>query len=71
MKPATAVFALWFVLAGVEAGAGAVNTNASAPSTIPQRSMLTMGGIVTTPERKASPRFNGSNLPAPSMQHSR
>ena len=32
--------------------------------------MLTMGGIVTTPERKASPIFTGKALPQPPQQHS-
>lgn len=33
--------------------------------------MLTMGGNVTTPRRKASLPFNGTSLPVPPMQHSR
>jgi hypothetical protein len=36
---------------------------------IPAHSMLTMGGIVTTPSRKASPVFTDTNLPAPLMQN--
>lgn len=31
--------------------------------------MLTMGGIVTTPERKVSPLFTGNELPVPPRQH--
>ena len=71
MKPTVTVFALWLTLVGVRAWAGSANTNDSASATVPQQSMLTMGGIVTTPERKALPLFEGSSLPTPLMQHSR
>jgi hypothetical protein len=38
-------------------------------NTIPSHSMLTMGGAVTTSERKASPLFTGETLPLPPEQH--
>jgi hypothetical protein len=51
-------------------GAAPASTNEPAPATVPSRSMLGMGGIVTTPERKATPPFHGTNLPAPPKQNS-
>lgn len=35
---------------------------------LPPRSMLTLGGIATTPPRKATPRFDGDKLPVPPLQ---
>jgi hypothetical protein len=43
-------------------------TNVPPAKPIPARSMLTMGGIVTAPERKASPSFTGKALPQPPKQ---
>jgi hypothetical protein len=57
-------------MAGAGGGAGLTNTNPPAAEVLPQRSMLGMGGIVTTPERKVSPRFGGKSLPIPPKQHS-
>ena len=73
MKSAVACFALGLALASSEpaAGAGVTNTTAAAAATVPARSMLGMGGITITPERKASPLFTGSSLPRPPRQESR
>jgi len=70
MSFSTAHLALWFLLANAMAWAGPVSTNSTTGSAIPQRSMLTMGGVATTPERKPSPHFDGSKLGVPPMQHS-
>ena len=43
-------------------------TDSVPPSVVPARSMLTMGGIRTTPERRASPLFSGKELPRPPQQ---
>ena len=53
-----------------QAGADPADTNTPATQTVPQRSMLGIGGITTTPERKATPRFIGKTLPIPPKQHS-
>ena len=45
-------------------------TNPVPGKVVPARSMLTMGGIATTPERKASPLFTGKQLPLPPRQKS-
>jgi len=49
--------------------AHAAETNITPAKILPTRSMLTMGGIVTTPARKASPLFTGNELPVPTKQH--
>src|ERR1035438_3559311 len=51
-------------------GAVPGSTNEPAPVTVPSRSTLGMGGIVTTPEHKATPPFHGTNLPSPPKQNS-
>lgn len=43
-------------------------TNPSTTSKLPAQSMLTMGGIVATPQREASPKLVGTKLPAPPRQ---
>lgn len=48
--------------------ARAQSTNAPNAPSVPARSALTMGGIVTTPERKASPKLAGPDLPVPPAQ---
>ena len=68
MKTSTVALGLWFAIASFEALAGTVPATNSTASVVPQRSMLTMGGIVTTPERKASPLFSGNELPPPPRQ---
>jgi hypothetical protein len=45
-------------------------TNATNAAKLPARSFLGMGGIVTTPEQPASPRFVGTQLPMPPNQAS-
>ena len=50
--------------------AWAAQTNSESVKMLPGRSMLTMGGIAATPERKASPVFAGEALPLPPEQHS-
>ena len=45
--------------------ARADSTNAAK---LPARSFLTMGGVATTPEKKASLRFGGKELPMPPQQ---
>ncbi len=45
-------------------------TNSAQTKVLPARSMLTMGGIVTSPERKVSPLFTGKELPRPPKQKS-
>ena len=69
MRFTSVVLALWLTLAG--ARAGSVSTNGPAATTLPARSLLTMGGMVTTPSRKVSPLFHGTRLPVPPRQHSR
>src|SRR5690606_9983633 len=44
--------------------------NSSTNAVVPARSFLGIGGITTTPERKASPHFSGTELPAPPEQKS-
>lgn len=46
-------------------------TNSTNSATLPARSSLGMGGITTTPERKASPKFGGTELPVPPQQNVR
>ena len=43
-------------------------TNSTNTATLPARSFLGMGGIVTTPQRKVSPHFAGNKLPQPPQQ---
>ena len=69
-KPARFFAVLVLLPVMVRAGADPADTNATAAQTVPQQSMLTMGGIVTTPERKVTPRFTGKSLPVPPKQHS-
>lgn len=45
-------------------------TNSVTNAVVPARSFLGIGGITTTPERKASPHFSGKELPAPPAQKS-
>lgn len=55
----------------VPAGISALaQTNSATNAVVPARSFLGMGGITTTPERKASPQFSGTELPAPPEQKS-
>jgi hypothetical protein len=68
MKPA--VFALGIFLPVFVSVAKPADTNAAPVKTVPAHSMLTMGGVVATPERKASPLFLGKELPSPPKQHS-
>src|ERR1051325_11212201 len=44
-------------------------TNVAPAKMVPSRAMLTMGGIVTAPERKTSPIFSRKELPVPPKQH--
>jgi hypothetical protein len=46
-------------------------TNSTNAGTLPARSFLGMGGISTTPERRASPKFVGTELPVPPQQNAR
>ena len=66
MKPCLAIIAL-MALDGVGQPVWAAAAEAGS-NMVPARSMLTMGGIASTPARKVSPRFGGTNLPAPPMQ---
>src|SRR5215471_8755747 len=50
--------------------AWAAQTNSEQVRMLPARSTLTMGGIVTRPERKASPLFTAKTFPQPPEQHS-
>jgi hypothetical protein len=66
MKPCLAIIAaIAFGGFGLPVWAAATEANSNM---VPARAMLTMGGIVTTPARKVSPRLEGTNLPAPPMQ---
>ena len=66
MKPCLVIVAaIAFGDFGLPVWAAATEANSNM---VPARSMLTMGGIVTTPARKVSPRLEGTNLPAPPMQ---
>jgi hypothetical protein len=51
------------VLAATVAAAEPPLTNSIAPQMVPSRSKLTRGGVLPTPERKASPPFSGISLP--------
>ncbi|MGD1086365.1 MAG: hypothetical protein ABSA47_16635 [Verrucomicrobiota bacterium] len=73
MKTFASFFAallLSLAAAGLGCSAGSTSTNPSAAPMLPQQSMMGMGGIVTTPERRTSPRFSGKSLPVPPKQHS-
>ena len=69
MKPAGVSFVVGTVLLALVMSAHAAETNVTPAKILPTRSMLTMGGIVTTPERKASPLFAAKELPQPPKQH--
>lgn len=43
-------------------------TNSTNSATVPARSFLGMGGVTTTLERKASPHFQGKEIPEPPQQ---
>ena len=72
MKPSFKFFRLVSILALLNVHslqlAAVAQTNSTNAGTLPARSFLGMGGISTTPERKASPRFAGSDLPMPPQQ---
>jgi hypothetical protein len=76
-KRETDVVSKLVILASVFAIAGtsicltcSAQTNGINTAELPARSFLGMGGIVTTPERKASPHFTGTQLPMPPQQTS-
>ena len=70
MNPFARLFATWLILLQVAIVAGASVTNSGPENILPSRSMLIMGGIVTTPTRQASPPFLGKSLPQPQKQNS-
>jgi hypothetical protein len=70
MKPAAIMLALGIILVFPAIFAQAAETNSAPAKMLPARSMLTMGGIVTSPERKVSPLFTGKELPRPPKQKS-
>ena len=70
MKKTLRVFGAGVLLTSSAFVAWAAQTNSESVSLLPARSMLTMGGIVTTPDRKPSPAFTAKALPPPPEQRS-
>jgi hypothetical protein len=68
MKSAAVISAMGAVFFVLVLSAHTADTNSTPAKMVPARSMLTMGGIVTAPERKASPIFAGKELPTPPRQ---
>jgi hypothetical protein len=64
------VFIAWWVSLQIAFVAGASETNSVPTTMLPSRSMLTMGGIATSPQRQVSPPFSGKTLPLPPKQNS-
>ena len=64
------IVAAWVFVLLVAPVARAFETNSVPATMLPSRSMLTMGGIVTSPQRQASPPFLGKSLPQPPKQNS-
>jgi hypothetical protein len=70
VKSAAITLAAGMICVGATIGTWAAETNSAPAKVLPARSILTMGGIVTAPERKASPLFTGRELPRPPKQKS-
>jgi hypothetical protein len=70
MKGFAGILAVWFLGLCLAAAIPPAATNSLVAKLVPSSAMLTMGGIVTTPERRASPLFTGSGLPQPPRQKS-
>lgn len=60
--PALACFVFYYARNG--------SSESSTTADLPPRSTLHMGGVTTIPGRRASPHFDGTNLPAPPFQQS-
>lgn len=70
MKPAANLLALGMFLLSSAVLARAAETNFVPANVLPALSIPTMGGIVTVPERQASPLFTGKELPRPPEEKS-
>jgi hypothetical protein len=70
MKNTLRVFGAGVLMTSSALVAWAAQTNSEPVRMLPARSLLTMGGIAITPERKASPAFTAKALPQPHEQHS-
>jgi len=70
MKKTLRVFGAGVLLTSSALVAWAVQTNSESVRMRPGRSLLTMGGIVSTPERQASPSFTAKALPQSPEQYS-
>jgi hypothetical protein len=70
MKKILLLFVVGALLTSSAVVAWTAQTNSEAVGMLPARSMLSMGGVVTTPGRKASPLFMAKELPQPPEQHS-
>ena len=69
MKKTLQVFGAGVWLSASGFLAGAAQPDPGPVGMLPARSALTMGGIVTTPARRASPAFTANALPQPPQQH--
>jgi hypothetical protein len=70
MKGMLGILVIWSLGFFGALAASAAGTNSGTTKMLPARSMLTMGGMVSTPERKKSPLFTGENLARPPKQNS-
>jgi len=70
VKPVALTLAAGMIFVVSTICAWAAETNSAPTKVLPARSMLTMGGIITSPERKVSPLFTGKEWPRPPKQKS-